>query len=247
MRPSSFAVYQRILELLMKIYRAKYLLRNLWRGSQATAKIHHVVSGLRHRLLWAVDILQAHITFNVLAHETAQMRDHLTKATDIDDMAKIHEQYIGKLRSQCLLSKNLTPIFQAVMSMLDLSHDFATTIRRHYKLEPLGTGPRATSNSNRRRSAGIGLRRARLDSSPVSDTDDDDADGHDDDSAKRESYDADTEIGQSSKLGFEERIHSILGNLERLCSFVVAGLRGVSRAGGEPTWEMLAERLDSKK
>jgi gamma-tubulin complex component 5 len=57
-------------------------------------------------------------------------------------------------------------------------------------------------------------------------------------------YDADTEKLSGNEGSYAERLQKIKAEVTRLRTFVVTGLRGISRAGGEPTWEILAEQLD---
>ena len=63
-------------------------------------------------------------------------------------------------------------------------------------------------------------------------------------SEEDEDYDADTETPSASDESYEERLQKIEEQFGQLLHFTIAGLRGVSRAGGELAWEMLAERLE---
>lgn len=94
----------------------------------------------------------------------------MQKAQDIDEMARIHVEYMAKLRQRTLLSKDVKPIFAAILEMLDL---------------------------------GVLLARK-----------------------------------EGKELGRVE------AEFKRLLPFISAGLKSVGRAGAEPMWEQLADRLE---
>lgn len=222
----------------MQVIRGKYLLRQIDfqtdRASLHTSRGKNSGYLLRYRLTWFTNTLHSYLTEYVLVPSTAQMRMQLADAEDIDAMVAIHESYVSQLQSRCLLAKNLAPIYQAITSVLDLCILFRDL--RTQQEAYADTAKRRLSYAGRRRSTLSRLQRLRVTLVSDSSSGDEDEAGHE--------YDADTEIGPVSQGSYEERIDKLRGEFDRLCEFISAGLRGVSRAGGEQCWEMLAERLE---
>jgi gamma-tubulin complex component 5 len=167
------------------------------------------------------------------------MRQQLSAAEDMDAIIAVHENYIVRLEDQCLLSPKLAPIYQAIISLLDLTIHLsdAHTIYAGEKVfdnmsrsVSIHMKPLPPSSQQRRR-----RRRAK--------------EGHDDIGSSSSSDELSAEEADTSYISFQEtayaeRLQQMREQFERLCSFARAGLRGVARAGGEPCWEMLAEKLE---
>jgi len=236
-RKTSIGVYQRIFTFLLQVYRSKYLLCQkrfqTGRAFSDTSRKNDPSYLLRYRLIWFTDVLHTYLSDYVLVPSTAQMRTRLVEAEDIDAMAAVHEQYIMQLQSRCLLARNLGPIHYAIISVLDLCILFCDS--RTQQKENVRKPKRESLYATRHRSTNSRLRRRRT-------TEVSDSSGGEDDTEQE--YDADTEIGPVFEGPYEERISKMRQEFDRLCAFISAGLRGVSRAGGEQCWEMLAERLE---
>jgi gamma-tubulin complex component 5 len=199
----------------------------------------HAVSGIKQHFLWLIDILYEHMTSTVLAHGSASMRIRLSEAEDIDAMENIHQAYILRLQDQCLLSKNLAPIYQGIISMLALAIKFASLMQTSCDLKSL-LFTRKSAHSGHGQRANLCTRRVY----PLSTaSESDENDGH---NQLAEAHDASRAVDTYKEKPeiHQECLETITADLKSSCAFVVAGLRGVSRAGGEHTWEMLAERLD---
>ncbi|EDU43967.1 Spc97-Spc98 domain containing protein [Pyrenophora tritici-repentis] len=165
---SSVPIYQEICTFLMQIYRVKHALqRARMRRSRKPKPL--AFYGLLHRLMWFSDVLRSYTTETAIFLSTRDMSAAMEKAEDVDEMAQIHAEYIKILHQRTLLSKDLKPIYNAIVELLDLGVLFAQT----------------------KGSAG---------------------------------QQVDQEV-------------------DRLLPFIVAGLRSVGRAGAEPMWEQLADRL----
>jgi gamma-tubulin complex component 5 len=48
-----------------------------------------------------------------------------------------------------------------------------------------------------------------------------------------------------TRLSYIDELREMRSHYDRLCRFVASGLRSVARAGGEPNWDMLADKLDN--
>lgn len=237
---SSLAVYQRIFTLLLQVYRAKYLLQNFDlndENNSADINLKHMSYNIRHKLVWFTDNLRSYLTETVIAESTAQLRKDLNNAEDIDAMADVHSKYITRLEAQCLLAKNLTPIHQSVVSLLDLAVIFYET----KSLQRDGREAQADTKSKREK-----MRRRKSAILQLQEFNPDDSSSGEDDHIDQEenNYEADAEDAAPREQSSREKLVKMQDQFNRSMHFITAGLRGVSRAGGESTWEMLAERLE---
>jgi gamma-tubulin complex component 5 len=166
------------------------------------------------------------------------MTTRLGNAEDIDAMAEIHAKYISRLQAQCLLSKNLSPINQAIISLLDLGVLFTDVLlqncRKNTDSFTAQPQPNLSRDKRKTRRKPAQNRRRSVMPAPESSSDGDEEDD----------YDADAESTTSHEATFAESLAKIQEQFDRLVPFITAGLRSVSRAGGEVCWEMLAEKLD---
>ena len=239
LRKHTLVTYHQIFTLLLQILHAKYhLVRVVLLPITSLDQEAKLTYSLRQRLLWFTDTFHTHIVVSSLAVSTAEMRGHLAAAEDVDAMTKIHQSYIGKIAAQSLLTKNLEPIQRAIKSMLDLCLIFSKAqnaeARRPTKFKLKGSfGSSVDHYKEGQESSGQRSQRGkRHQDSDDSDIDDDE--GNVDDA----------EHGQDQP--YLERLRQMLQQFDELYHFIVAGLRGISRAGEEASWEMLAEKLEWK-
>ena len=223
---SSLSTYQAIFTFLLQTHCAAHLLlrhpflffsASSWnpRSTQNTLTL-----SLRHRLLWFTNILLTYLTEIVLAVSTVEMRAAMSRAEDVDAMIAVHESYIRRLEEQCLISKRLTPIHQAVISLLDLAVLFTGTHAAH-----TNPNPKSHIHTQQRKISRIAASDGESSSS-------EDPSGSDNEEAEF-----------SFTTPYEDQLRKMHDTYTKLLAFVTAGLRGVSRAGGEACWEILAEKL----
>ncbi|KAJ5022154.1 Spc98 family-domain-containing protein [Bipolaris maydis] len=167
---TSLSTYHSLCTLLLQIYRVKYLLQRTRLRAARRPNLPPLLYKLLHTLTWFTDTLRSYITETAIHLTTRTMLSSMQKAQDIDEMSRIHVEYMAKLRQRTLLSKDVKPIFAAILEMLDL---------------------------------GVLLARK-----------------------------------EGKELGRVE------AEFKRLLPFISAGLKSVGRAGAEPMWEQLADRLD---
>ncbi|KAJ9371099.1 hypothetical protein DTO282F9_5883 [Paecilomyces variotii] len=245
--------YQRVYTFLLQIRRAKYVVskqrfpRGPDRGIEYEDEEENLCYAIRHNLLWFINILYSHLTEMVISTTTAKMQKELSAATDVDGMITVHRSYMTSLEDQCLLSKNLAPIHQAVISLLDLCIHFSDVrSSRHAENEFDQTNRsfRTSILSYEHFSHRKKRRRRRKNTDDTSDEDDDDDDDEED-----SEYDEGNTTGNISfaESSYGHRLRSLKSQFEQLLAFVAAGLRGVGRVDGQLSWEMLAERLEWKK
>jgi gamma-tubulin complex component 5 len=178
------------------------------------------------------------LTETVFAPSTAEIAEALSAADDIDEMAGIHASYITRLQDLCLLSKKFSPIYQSIMSLLDLAVDFVDIHSPKPQESENASAEKQQTPTQKLKSRRKKLRDRRRSIIPVREDSSDDG--------SENEYDADAESTTSHEAATSESLSRIEEQFDRLVPFLVAGLKSVSRAGGESAWEMLAERLDWK-
>ena len=256
-RDRSQAVYQRIFGFLLQIRRASSILERLRlvgdEVASGTPNVEHdLFLSLRHRLLWFASVAYTHLTEVVIGPSTAQMRARMAVAADVDAMIAVHDTYATCLEEQCLLAKNLAPIHQAVIAILDQAVLLADIRSANAGIEmddrnrSFSISTRLSLSSSRRiLRQGRRERHASVASDP-------DSNSGDIENAADKSYVSTNEI---SLIG---RLDKIKVQFNRLVGFVAVGLRGLSRAGGSRSqrgrggvaadetsrWDLLADRLE---
>lgn len=196
------------------------------------------VGALRFRLTRFVTILQTYISEVVIQTQILQLRAQLEKAEDIDEMASIHDSYVKRLEAQALISKNVSAIKTAIMQVLELCAVFYDT-----QLPRRGRDNTAVvvRKQHRRHRSTLSY------SDGIQDTEDE-ATGPSENNDEQGEYDADIEgkLATASKFSgpYQERIRKMGKEFDKLHAFIINGLHGVAKAGGEQCYEILAERLD---
>lgn len=237
-KQESILVYQRIFIFLMQAHRAKYMLErerlinSKMPNSESEHRESHLVFTLRHCLLWFSNTLIIYLTDMVVATASANMRANMAAAEDVDGMIAVHEAYVSKLEEQCLLHGRLEKIHQAMVSILDLVilfSDARTSYTGKSNLDYRNRSVMPTPNRQR-----MSLQWDRKNDSG-SDSSDEEAQVNDD-------------IADLSYIHFEdksysERLLNMHAKFTELLNFVIAGLHGIHRSGGEPWWEALADSL----
>ncbi|KAI9707809.1 MAG: hypothetical protein M1836_000771 [Candelina mexicana] len=237
-RPQSLLTYQRILTFLLQVCRVKCMLerRRLLKDNFSAMDNEDgevdLSYSLRHRLLWLANTLYKYLTDIVLAPSSLDLRKDISDAVEVDAMIAVHDRYVLHLEDRCLISKRLAPIHQAIISLLDLGIHFCDMHAQY-------AGEKSFDITNRSITSNVSQlppwrRKRRRD-----EDDEDDSSEHEDDDEG-----VDTSYISFQETAYVHRLQKTRDQFERLCGFVTVGLRGVSRAGGEPCWEILAKDLD---
>ncbi|KAJ6110767.1 hypothetical protein N7486_003002 [Penicillium sp. IBT 16267x] len=229
--------YQHIARFLMQIRRAKYaLVRQRLRdaripnGDSAQTLVH----GLHHHLLWFLDTLYSHLTYFVISTANQSLRSTLSNTEDVDAMIAAHQAYMSSLENQCLLSENLAPIHEVIVNLLDMCIHFADLQAVHaYEIASSEDGMSDSRfiPSKSRRNAGT-------DNSFDSDSDEDEDDGLDHEQTLTISF---------RDSPYDLQMQNLKLQFDHLVGFVADGLKGIARADGLPSWNILAERLEWRK
>ena len=238
-RKPTLIIYQQVFTFLLQVlYARHHLLRYEFLPPTGNGRDTKLAYSVRHRLLWFTNMIHNYIIEIVLAALTAQMRRRLAAAEDVDAMTEIHQTYATHLAAQCLLTKNLDPIHQAIKSVLNLASAFSE-MQDIEAARPTMSASKGSSGSLLDRYTGA--RKSSRQSSERKATAGSDSEESD--------VDGGNEYGKldrksNQKLPYLERIHQVSDQFDDLHRFITAGLEGVSRAGGETSWAVLAEKLE---
>lgn len=229
-RKSSLQMYQALFKFLLQIYRAKSDLRKIALLRDA-AQEHPLAVALRLESNWFVDTLLTYVVDIVLVPCSKDLFERIQRAEDVDEMTQIHDEFISNTHARCLLSKNLGPIQNAILSALDIAVQFADHQLHQAGRRARGRNQKKTAVTARRSPKAATIYVADESTDEGGDTDDGD-------------YDADTENLSGPVVSHADKLKAMRDELSRLRIFAVKGLRGISRSGGEFAWEILADHLD---
>lgn len=236
--------YQRISRFLMQIRRAQYVivkqrLQYNYHTERGSAKGDNTLGyALRHNMLWFLNVLYSHITDLVISTTTNSMVKDLSASKDLDAMIAVHRSYMSSMEDQCLLSGNLVPLYEAIINLLDLCIRFADLQAMLHngqnQFDQTNTVAHSRKETNRRNQRTY---------------DEDDDDDNDDDENDVEPQDNITTKLPSHDWAssYTHQLRALKDQFDRLVAFVTAGLKSMGRVDGQPSWEILAEKLEWRK
>ncbi|KAF3088178.1 hypothetical protein TWF569_004853 [Orbilia oligospora] len=242
----SIAVCKKVWGFLLMIRRSRSALEKMKMGRAGRGKYdkgEKVAYTVRWRLLTFISLLQAFLVDLVIQPQVESLKKKLEGAEDIDEMIDVQEEHFGRIAELCLVSGRMAPLYQAVVSVMELAVVLAQSQKGRKKLEvPVVREKRVVDF---RKSV-----RKDVDSEDEeveTEDDEDDDDGSDDDGDGDEDEIADRI--RRKKIEKENRKRQMLGRLsaqaQKLIMFLTTGLRSMARAGVYPdTVEVLAERLE---
>lgn len=150
----SLLKYQRVYIILVQLQRARHTLVQLRVETKGLPTAHsshgelYLAQSLRHRLLWFINCTLTYLTELAIDTSTKRIREDLAEAEGMDEMIAIHYKYMLRLEEQCLLSKKLSPIHQALVSVLDLAISFADAHAVYTRQAPTKMIPQSSSSSS---------------------------------------------------------------------------------------------------
>lgn len=236
--------YQRISTFLMQIRRAQYVtvkqrLQYNNQTERGSAKGDNTLGyALRHSMLWFLNVLYGHITDLVISTTSNSMRKDLSASKDLDAMIAVHRVYMSSMEDQCLLSRNLVPLHEAIINLLDLCVRFADLQAMLHN----GQNQFDQTNSVAHSRKGTNRRNQR-----TYDEDDDNDNDDDENDAELQENTTTKLPAHDSPSSYPHQLRALKDEFDRLVAFVTAGLKSVGRVDGQPSWEILAERLEWRK
>lgn len=251
------AAYQRLSTFLMQIRRARYTVvkqRLQYSDQDSHSKGRTLSYAIRHNLLWFLNVLYSHLTSFVISSTTESLRKYLSTASDVDTMIEAHRSYMASLEEQCLLSKNLHPLHQATLTILDLCINFGdlhtTRFQHHTSLDPTRTPRKQIPGKPFKSGLTPTPRKTRYEYSYGDEDDSDSDEVLEETDSQSEDEDDDTSPhrrGSIHETQYVQRLKDIQIQFNHLVAFMAAGLKGVGRVDGQVSWEMLAEKLEWRK
>lgn len=236
--------YQRISRFLMQIRRAQYVivkqrLQYNYHTERGSAKGDNTLGyALRHNMLWFLNVLYGHITDLVISTTTNSMVKDLSASKDLDAMIAVHRSYMSSMEDQCLLSGNLVPLYEAIINLLDLCIRFADLQAMLHngqnQFDQTNTVAHYRKETNRRNQR-------------TYDEDDDDDDDDDENDAELRENTTTKLPSHDWASSYTHQLRALKDQFDRLVAFVTAGLKSVGRVDGQPSWEILAEKLEWRK
>ena len=235
---TSIEQYRRVSIFLIQIRRARYSLERRGRfhvdliANGMHRGMKSLALSLLHKLLLFTNTLYAHLTQWSIEGLTDDMRSSLARAPDMDAMIMVHKAYLSSLEDECLTSNHLSPIREAIISILDICIRFVHIVSFLRGGQSVKVETHASATTARRRRLHNRL--------PI----DEGESSSDDDISAAEGH---STFGTFDEASYSESLQSMQHDFERQYAFVVAGLTGVSRTGPQlRTWRSLARKLDSK-
>ncbi|KAL4786998.1 Spc98 family-domain-containing protein [Aspergillus varians] len=253
------AAYQRISTFLMQIRRAKYtIVKQRLQYSHNDSDQNPDSRGktlsyaIRHNLLWFLNVLYGHLSGFVISSTNESLRKSLSNSNDVDTMIAAHRSYMASLEEQCLLSKNLHPLHQATLTILDLCISFADLHAARFlhqnELDSTRTPQKQPPGKPFKTGLTPAPRKTRYEYS-YGDEEDTDTDEYDesDSQSDHEAELSSARHGSLHESNYVHRLIDIQNQFNRLVAFMTAGLKGVGRVDGQVSWEMLGEKLEWRK
>lgn len=215
---------------MLRLYRAQYLLNqqewtlNIMASNPKDQRVKELLA-LRQHLSWFATTMKGYIC-EVTSIVTNQLDLDLKAAADVDGIVVAFDTFQHSLTSKLLQHENLAPIQGSILAILDLYEDLALEWRDAVKrISNHASQPTPRQLVVQQRFS-ASRDRPEIDETVdlTDDEDDSETHGHHD---------------QRSVLS----VPGLLKEYNRQLSFLLAGLRSVSRIEGEPAWIMLCERL----
>lgn len=215
---------------MLRLYRAQYLLHqqewtlSIMARHSKEQRVKELLA-LRQHLSWYAMTMKGYVC-EATSVVTDQLAVDLEATADVDGIVAAFDTFQLNLTSKLLQHENLAPIQGSILAILDLYEDLALEWRDAVKQ----ISNHASHPTPRQLvvQQGFSARQDRLEIDETADFTDDE-----DDSETHGQQD------QRSVLS----VPSLLEEYNSQLSFLLAGLRSVSRIEGEPAWIMLSEKL----
>eukprot|EP00037_Helgoeca_nana_P022678 m.232932 g.232932 ORF g.232932 m.232932 type:complete len:974 (-) comp26076_c0_seq4:174-3095(-) len=121
-------VYAESFAFLMQLKWSKWMLNNVdtqrsFAPSSGSIDTHKALL-LRSRILHAVDAVQSYLLSRLFDHLSVDFQGGLANARDLDDICRLHANYIASVREHCLLGRQVTMVRNAIVKIADMGVRF---------------------------------------------------------------------------------------------------------------------------
>ncbi|ORZ21692.1 Spc98 family-domain-containing protein [Absidia repens] len=134
-KPQCLDDYDRLVHLLIRIKRAKYVLEKktlLDKCTDMAPAINGNQGGLatrlyalRMRMVWFINAFWRYIMTTVLHADTKTFKEQLAKIENADEIPILHELYLKHIIDKCLLNEQSVSIKKAIIHIMDLVEQLA--------------------------------------------------------------------------------------------------------------------------
>ncbi|CAO3590188.1 unnamed protein product [Absidia cylindrospora] len=134
-KPQCLDDYDRLVHLLIRIKRAKYVLEKktlLNKCTDMTPATNDTQGGLmtrlyalRMRMVWFINAFWRYIMTTVLHADTKTFKEQLAKIENADEIPVLHEYYLKHVIDKCLLNEQSVSIKKAIIHIMDLVEQLA--------------------------------------------------------------------------------------------------------------------------
>ncbi|KAK6523797.1 hypothetical protein TWF281_001768 [Arthrobotrys megalospora] len=245
--PESIVVCKKVWSFMLMIRRSRSALEKMKMGRFGRGKHDQgekVVYTVRWRLLTFISLLQAFLVDLVIQPQIKSLKKGLEGAVDIDEMIDVQEEHFGRIAELCLVSGRMAPLYQAVVSVMELAVVLADSQKegkgktRKFEVPVPRQGRRVVSFRK-------SVRRDDVDSEDEEGETSDDEDDEDEDEDEDDKEDRKRKKGIEKERGERQMLGKLSAQAQKLIMFLTTGLRSMARAGVYPdTIEILAERLE---
>ena len=234
----AMTAYRRIALVLVQIRRAKYAVERIGFLSAMTVPLGEDAGPAEQRfaqilaftLLSFINTLYDHIMTTTINSATTTMHVSMQTATTVDEMINIHRTYILRLEYSSLAAPKVKVLRQSLAALLDLCIRFSDLVSNPTKAQQADLDDEAGSFRSAR------SRDKRLRPNQY------DQDSEDDEHEQPDGFSSFIVLEDDTTVAKELR--KVYSQFQKHLNFLIAGLRGVGRAGQHvQDLEVLAERL----
>ncbi|KII94634.1 hypothetical protein PLICRDRAFT_148664 [Plicaturopsis crispa FD-325 SS-3] len=252
--PRALQAYGKICVMLLQVRRAKSVLeRILVRGAGAagrgTSDGMKVFYAMRSKLSWFINSLLNFLTTHVIHTQIQVFHEELHKAKSLDEVIRLHDEYVEKIQGRCLLLPNTSALHRAILSILDMALHFSDyfiasagdTHTHDISRQSVSMRHRSKRQRRQRRNV-IGFSQSMQES--MNSSDDDDSDDEADGGHVPEP--SSLSVGMSTDEGLSSRLDKMSVELDGLVRFVRRGVESLSGGTGEaaPAFGIFAFALE---
>ncbi|KAF5388371.1 hypothetical protein D9615_000745 [Tricholomella constricta] len=257
-QPATLQGYGEVFVLLLQIRRAKgvlerILVRGEARGERLRAELKAFYA-MRSRLSWFINTLLNFLTTYVVHAQVVKFQKEFREAKSLDEMVRLHDDHLDKIRSRCLLKPNTSSLYRAILSILDMALHFTdffvtfagdTTTTLDVSRQSISMRRHRSRRHRHRRRNVIGFSQSLRDMEDSSDESEDEIQEVGGADAPEPSFSTNASVSYAEE-GFQTRMDKMSSELDGLVRFLRRGVESLAGGTGEaaPAYGVLAFALE---
>jgi len=142
--PDNMRRYKRLFHCLLSVRKVQTSLQSAWMAQTAASKGRRraqsrpdaaLTYSRRSLMAYFIDHLQFYLQSDVIDRHFSQLKRKMQETQDFDSLVGFHEEFLGKIYSQCFLEDGRTS--SALAELLEFCHKFTTNLANlHYTPQP---------------------------------------------------------------------------------------------------------------